>query len=193
LRREGITDTIEEVKAMKKGIVVMLALCAAAAWGTNYDSTDAWAGASTNNPVNFTPRDLGTKGDNLTYNQRQKTFTDNGVWYTWTEPESQNYDWMMFAFDYPGEVETATLNWQVAIDHDTNVVHLSYWHDYNENWVWLAQNDGGREPPTEHTNVKAAYDNCAGEQVLFLFVGYTPAAGDNWVKCDVADVNATLD
>ncbi len=96
---------------------------------------------------------------------------------------------MLFSFSQVGPA-AATMNWQLGIDHDDNSCHLFYWHGPNGSWVWLAANDGGREPPVEQTNVKAAFDvNGDVENVSFLIVGYTPAPAEDWIQCDVCDIN----
>lgn len=156
---------------------------------TNYDSIDAWVGATQQNPVIWNPKALADKGYELTYAEREKTFADDGEWYQWWEPIDKDFDFMMFSFA-DNNPDTATLNWQLAIDHDTNKVHCLYWHGANQNWVWVDENAGGRNPPTKHNDVTAAFDNNTGTTVFFLFVGYTPAAGDDWIKCDVADIDA---
>jgi len=172
-------------------VILTAAWAAPQAAAANYDSDDAWVGATQQNPVLWSPKTLATKAYNLSYSERQKTFSDDGDWYQWNEPEDKDYDFFLFVF--PDESpNAATLNWQVAIDHDTNKVHCFYWHGNNQNWVWVDENAGGRNPATKHNNVIAAFDNNGALSgiVIFLFVGYTPAAGDDWVKCDVADVDA---
>ncbi len=178
---------------MKKGIIIAFATAAlvfaGAAGAANLDPVLAWVGGMNTNPTTVTPQALAGGGKALSLNERKKVYTDNDVWYQWTEPSDKDYDWMIFSFKNPAEaVSSATLNWQVAIDHDSNSVHLLYWHETNQSWVWLDSNAGGRNPATKHTNVKTAFD-LPGAIVIFMFVGYTPAAADNWIKCDVADVD----
>ena len=187
------------MKNVKLVLIVGLGfLTGSMAWGTHMDPNNAWVGGINTNPVNFDPKTLASASHQLTGAEKDDIEVDDGDWYRWYEPSDKDYDFMIFSFENKTGVDTATCHWQLGIDHDSNACQLFYWHKPNQAWVNLATNGGGRWPNTVNTNIINAFINnnrpvCQNppENVSFMVVGSTPAAADNWIQCDVCDIDYT--
>jgi len=150
----------------------------------------AWSGEMDANPVNYDPKALANAGHALTGAERVLCQADDDEWY-YDREEGADYDynWMMFTYPDEGTPAWALMVWQVNVDHDSNKVQLFYWHGNNQSWQYIGENDGGRDAGTERDNVKAAFENNGdAENVIFLYVGYTPAADEDYIKCDISMV-----
>jgi len=178
---------------MKKGIIIVALASVFLAGVTRAEEievSNGWVGFLNANPKLYDPYDLRDAGTMMTGADREKIAEADGIWRQWTETGNYEYDYVMVTFPDPGDAERAILQWQVGIDHDDHVVTLLYWHGTNYSWVNLATNDGGRTPPTEYTDVIAAFNNNPPETecVIFLFVGVTQEEGDDYIQCDVCDM-----
>ncbi len=57
---------------MRKILIIVAAAAAAQAWAANLDCNNAWVGGTRQNPVNWNPKELAAKGQQLTATQREK-------------------------------------------------------------------------------------------------------------------------
>jgi hypothetical protein len=184
---------------MKKGIGVLLALCAAAAWGTDLNpigNNVCGAGSINSDPSNVTYEagfdkiydNLSSKIDD---DEISQISSDNGTWWGSGDLPDRTYAYLMIKFVKPGGYTSGTLNWQVGVDSEANVYAFRWNKDVSPHrWESLNHNDGGYNPPWEVPGLKtytipASYFD--GNGVLWLL--FKGAGGSDVLSADVVDIH----
>lgn len=197
LRREGQSVNIAEVKAMKKGIIALLAVCAAAAWGTDLNPLGGnvcGSGTINTDPSTVTgDAQFGLIYDNLSVKigsgEVWKINTDDGTWWSSGTLPNRNYAYLMVKFHKPSGYSSGTLYWQVKVQGYEDV----YAYRWNKSptphqWTYMNKNGGGgvgSDPPTKTYTIPSSYFDGNGDLWLLFKAGGSP----DWLMCDVTDIH----
>jgi hypothetical protein len=185
---------------MKKGIMILVALCAAAAWGTDLNpvgNNACGAGGIDTDPSTVEGDDnfqriyanlIAKIGDN----EMWRINTDDTTWWESdnllypNEEVPRNWAYLMVKFIKPGGYDSGTLNWCVKVEGGNNI----YAYRWNtaatpHEWTYMNQNSGGSDPPTKTYTIPASYFDANGVLWL-LFKGNDDPW---WLKADVVDIH----
>jgi hypothetical protein len=184
---------------MKKGIIFLLALCAAAAWGGDLNPVGnnvCGAGSIGSNPANIEGEDEFDKiYDNLTSkiddDELAQISSNNGVWWgSGTLPDAP-FAYLMIKFVKPGGYTSGTLHWQVGVDSEAVVqVYRWNWDASPHDWDKISENDGGYNPnwevPAKETcSIPSSYFNPNG----FLWLLFVGDGGSAVLSADVVEIS----
>jgi hypothetical protein len=184
---------MEEVKAIKKGIIVLLAVYTAAAWGTDLNpqgNNKCGAGSVNTDPSTITGEaQFGVIYANLSVKigdeEMYRIITDDTTFWESDVLPDKNWSYLMVKFVKPQGYNGGTLNWCVTGTTDADV----YAYRWNKNptpheWTYMNKNDGGVTPPTKTYSIPASYFD--GNGVLWLL--FKVNQGTRHINADVVDI-----
>jgi hypothetical protein len=177
---------------MKTGIIVLPALGAAAAYGTDLDVEHVRAGA-----VNFDPATIpdgdGFKKlwDNATAicYQLSLIWSDDGNWWEYPNGDHKLYPYTFYRFDKPAGFDGGTCYWQVKADSYAPC-YAYHWNPNTQSWDGHGNNGGGASPPKESFSVGTGSNYWNPDDKLYVMVVVkTASSPDGWGEwTDVCEV-----
>ncbi|MGD8719769.1 MAG: hypothetical protein PVH29_13225 [Candidatus Zixiibacteriota bacterium] len=125
---------------MKKGIVVLLALTAVAAWATDVNPWQARSDSTSGQPSAALSgnqvKALWDDGDALNSTQLSYISADEGTKYN--PAGSDTWSWIMVRLKHANPADSYTLNWEAYTDsYDDYGMSVYVWDNASENWDWL--------------------------------------------------------
>jgi hypothetical protein len=180
---------------MKKGIIVLLALCAAAAYAADLNPDYGRAGHIENPPCLIVTGDGFKKlWDNASAILGDPALilisTDDDEWLAYSPEDPHQWIYMIIKFTRSGGCD-GTCFWQVKMESQAVVTVWRWdhrpWVLGGQRFVYMDNNNGGINPPTESFSVSSSDFNPQG--VLFLLVQGQKGTGAWQMKCDVIDIH----
>jgi hypothetical protein len=185
---------------MKKGILVAVALCAAAAWAANLNpvggNTCGAGGIDTNPSTIQGGLEFAKIYENLIARvgdaEMWKINTDDTTWWSSGDLEYdqegryRNWAYMMVKFIKPQGYDTGTLNWCVKVQGGADIYAYRWDTDPDiDYWAYMNKNNGGSAPPTKTYTIPASYFDANG--VLWLL--FKGNGNPSWLQVDVVDIH----
>jgi hypothetical protein len=162
---------------MKKGIIVLMAVYTAAAWGADLDPNAGRAQAMGNQgvyPWNQTPTTLWARGDACPDMGWVDAAYDSKVW-NYADPNNpkQAYLYMVFKFLKPGGYSSGDLKWRIwgTSGFETKIWR---WNHSTNVWVHIDSVSGTNPSVQTYSYIPANWFNANNELYIMATVGEGP-------------------
>jgi hypothetical protein len=181
-----------EVGEMKKGIMVLLALGAVAAWGADLNTEHVRAGATNFDPSGITGDDEFRKiWENATAicYQLSLIWTDDSQWWEYPNGVHKLYPYTFYRFDKPESFDGGTCYWEVKADSYAPC-YAYHWNPNSDAWVPHGNNGGGASPPKKSFYVGTGSNFWTTDDKLYVMVVVkTASSPSGWAEwTDVCEV-----
>jgi hypothetical protein len=192
---------------MKKGIIVLLAVCACTAIVKAGDINPAYgtaAGGLSTQPANIVGGDAFKKLREdcdavLNYQQRLYISEDNIYWYTYPNDGDKTWAYLIvkFAEDSVPLFAPMTCYWKAYSANSSVACTCWRWDNRpigegGQRFVHMSTGDTGTSPSTKSFDVNSGwwtYDDTTEKYQFFLLIQAHTASGARWLKVNVCDIH----